>query len=136
MRDDRHLRVLPALFMPIGKPMISIRALADEDRARLAAVDEALLRMIAQRARIVEELWRRKLAWGLALEDPSQERNVLTRARRWAEEEQLDPQAVDRVFTSIMGLSKEHARRSLVRGRGSAAASLTAPEGVHLTGKG
>lgn len=81
-----------------------------ESRAAIDALDEALLRILAQRARIVSSLWESKLSVGLPIRDEQREAEVTRRLEEWAEEMGrgfLDPAAVGRIWRAIMSVTVE-----------------------------
>ncbi len=75
----------------------------DEARARIDAIDDAIVALLAERAARVDALWRHKAATGVPVKDPAREAAVFARLRARAEAVGLDPQAVERVFRAIVG---------------------------------
>ncbi|MFN7146473.1 MAG: chorismate mutase [Myxococcota bacterium] len=77
---------------------------ADGIRARIDAVDDALVGLLAERAALVAELWAAKAAAGVGVRDPAREADVYARLRARAEAAGLDADAVERVFRAIVGV--------------------------------
>lgn len=80
--------------------MIEVDAL----RARLDAVDDALLALLAERAALVGALWAHKDAAGHARLDPAREAEIVARLRVRAAALGLDPEAVESVLRTIVGV--------------------------------
>lgn len=72
-------------------------------RAVIDDVDDRLLAILAERARVVDELWAWKAAHGVAQRDPSREAELRARLSRRAEALGLDPAAVERVLAAVVG---------------------------------
>lgn len=84
----------------------------EEGRARLDAIDAALVELLAERAAVVAELAAWKAARGRGFRDPAREAETLARVRALAREHGLDEAAVAAVFAAVVG-------RRLERGEGA-----------------
>lgn len=95
------------------EPAIRIPDLGDrapelrEIRTVIDDLDLELVRLLGRRARLARGAGRIKASHGHGVRDPIRERSLLADRRRWAEEEGLDPDAVDAVFRSVVRLSRE-----------------------------
>lgn len=74
-----------------------------DGRARLDAIDDALVDLLVQRAGVVAELAAWKEAHGVAFRDPAREAVTLDRVARRAAERGLDEAAVRAVFAAVVG---------------------------------
>jgi chorismate mutase len=83
-------------------------------RTRIQELDEALIRLLAQRFERVRALGQVKAAEGLPVEDEAREAELRAHHARIAEREGVDPALVQRVFAAILQESKgvQHAARS------------------------
>jgi chorismate mutase len=72
-------------------------------RARLDAVDDALLALLAERAALVAELAAWKADTGRPFRDPAREDEAHARLRAVALARGLDPDAVGAVFRQVIG---------------------------------
>lgn len=72
-------------------------------RAQLDAIDDQLLVLLAQRARVVAQAWASKRARGVSIRDAQREASILAQARQRAVELGLDPDAVAVVMALIVG---------------------------------
>lgn len=78
----------------------------DEVRARIDALDEELVRLVAQRVRLGGDAARVKAATGLPHLDPGREAAVVRRAAAMAQQEGLDPEGVRHLFWNLVGLTR------------------------------
>jgi chorismate mutase len=74
-----------------------------ETRARLDAVDDAIVGLLAERAALVASLAAWKEGAGLPFRDPEREARALDRLAVVATGRGLDPDAVRAVFGAIVG---------------------------------
>jgi len=81
-------------------------------RDEIDAIDAELLGLLNRRARLALEVGRRKRGAGLPLRDAKRERQILDRALR-DNAGPLGPEAVRRLFRTILAESRRVARRSL-----------------------
>lgn len=81
-------------------------------RARIAAVDRALLDLLNQRLQLVQELRHLKTTEGLAFHDPLQEARLIL-ALQEVNPGPASTEAVAAVFRSIVAWTKEEASRVL-----------------------
>ncbi len=72
-------------------------------RATLDAIDERLLAVLAERARVVETLWAWKRNEGLPLTDPTREAEHVEQLVARAKTLGLDEQAIRTVLATIVG---------------------------------
>ncbi len=82
-----------------------------EARAHIDSIDRDLVVLLARRAELSARAGRAKRALGHGVLDANREHEVLAQRRRWAEEQSLDPDAVDDVFQAILRLSRSVQRR-------------------------
>jgi len=100
------------------EPTIQIPDLGDrapalrEIRSVIDDLDLELVRLLGRRARLARGAGRIKASHGHGVRDPIRERSLLADRRRWAEEEGLDPEALDAVFRSVVRLSRAAQRSS------------------------
>jgi chorismate mutase len=90
-------------------------------REEIDAIDQELLRLLNQRARIAQKIGSLKRAAGLPVCDPERERDVLT-ATQNANTGPLDEQAVAKLFRRVI---RETRRVETADGRQQAAGSKT-----------
>ncbi len=74
-------------------------------RARIDALDDAILDLLAERAALVDALWIDKRAAGIAVRDPAREAEIFERVRARALVLGLDPARVEQVFRAVVGSS-------------------------------
>jgi chorismate mutase len=72
-------------------------------RARIDALDDAIVALLADRAAEVAALWEAKAAAGDAVIDAPREAAVYARLRTVAADAGLAPEAVEAVFRTIVG---------------------------------
>jgi chorismate mutase len=77
----------------------------DALRAQLDEVDEELIRLLAHRAGIVEEIWAWKASNGVPRIDPARETEMKTRLLADAEALGLKREAVAAIFDRIIGVA-------------------------------
>ncbi|WP_394822428.1 prephenate dehydrogenase/arogenate dehydrogenase family protein [Pendulispora albinea] len=82
-----------------------------EARTHIDALDRELTALLARRAELSARAGRAKRALGHGVLDANREAEVMAQRRRWAEEQGLDPAAVDDVFQAILRLSRSVQRR-------------------------
>ncbi len=75
-------------------------------RARIQELDEALIRLLAQRFERVRALGALKAAENLPIEDETREAALRAHHARVAEREGIDPALVRRVFEALLAESK------------------------------
>lgn len=74
-------------------------------RARLDEIDGRLIEVLAERARMVREIWEWKRANGLERTDPAREHDVRERLLASAAAQGLNRDAVDEVLRAVIGRS-------------------------------
>jgi len=82
-----------------------------EARTHIDSIDRDLVVLLSRRAELAARAGRAKRALGHGVLDANREVEVLAQRRRWAEEQGLDPAAVDDVFQAILRLSRSVQRR-------------------------
>jgi chorismate mutase/prephenate dehydrogenase len=83
-------------------------------RARLTALDQELIELVAERQRIVAEIGDHKIQASVPTRDYDREREVLKGARRRAEELGLEPELAERIMRELIRSSLTHQERSRV----------------------
>lgn len=85
----------------------------DNARRRIEELDEAILESVAERIRLAREVAAIKIAKDLPTVDYRQERRVLDRARRIAEDTGLDPMLAEELLSTLMAgsVTEQEARR-------------------------
>jgi prephenate dehydrogenase len=77
-----------------------------ELRAVIDDLDLELIQLLGRRARLARGAGRIKASHGHGVRDPVREKALIADRREWARMEGLDPDAVDRVFRSVVRLSR------------------------------
>ncbi len=77
-----------------------------ETRDLIDEIDREIVRVIARRAQLALRAGRIKKDHGSGVRDTARERELLMERRLWAEAEDLDPEAVARVFEALMSLAR------------------------------
>ena len=90
-------------------------ATLDDLRNDIDRVDEVLVRLLNERARVACEIGRLKKAQGIELYQPEREKQVLAHVRGVATEGPLGPEAIARLFERIIDEARRLERR-LVHG--------------------
>ena len=83
----------------------------DELRNDIDRVDEVLVRMLNERARIAVEIGRVKKEQGIEIYQPEREKQVLAHVRGIAAEGPLGPDAIARLFERIIDEARSLERR-------------------------
>ena len=81
-----------------------------EARELIDAVDRDLLLLLARRVALARRAGKAKAQLGHPIADPSREANLLAERRAWAEALQLDGEAIDELFRSILRFSRRAQR--------------------------
>jgi chorismate mutase/prephenate dehydrogenase len=82
-------------------------------RRRIDAADAALVELLAERRRVVEQVGELKRARGLPLYHPAREEDLISRRRGQGEAAGLDPDLVEDVFRRLLRSSRVAQSRSL-----------------------
>ena len=91
-------------------------ATLDDLRNDIDRVDEVLVRLLNERARVACEIGRLKKAQGIELYQPEREKQVLAHVRGIATEGPLGPEAIARLFERIIDEARTLERRLLHEG--------------------
>ena len=83
----------------------------DDLRDDIDRVDEVLVRLLNERARVACEIGRLKKAKGMEVYQPERERQVLEHVRNVAVEGPLGPDAIARLFERIIDEARRLERR-------------------------
>src|ERR687888_1747048 len=83
----------------------------DDLRSDIDRVDEVLVRLLNERARVACEIGRLKKAKGMEVYQPERERQVLEHVRNIAVEGPLGPDAIARLFERIIDEARRLERR-------------------------
>ena len=89
----------------------------DDLRKDIDRVDEVLVRLLNERARVACEIGRMKKEQGIEIYQPERERQVLEHVRSVAVEGPLGPEAIARLFERIIDEARRLERR-VVHGDG------------------
>lgn len=85
----------------------------DETRARVDAIDRALVKLLAERRAAVAQAAELKRALGLAAIDPDRERELAGRWTATAEAEGIPPDLALAVLDTILDASRRHVQALL-----------------------
>jgi chorismate mutase-like protein len=85
----------------------------DELRQNIDRVDEVIVRLLNERARVVCEIGRLKRQQGVRIYQPDREKDVLAHVRSIAVEGPLGPDAIARLFERIIDEARTLERRVL-----------------------
>jgi chorismate mutase-like protein len=91
-------------------------ATLDDLRDDIDRVDEVLVRLLNERARVACEIGRLKKAQGIELYQPEREKQVLAHVRGIATEGPLGPEAIARLFERIIDEARTLERRLMHEG--------------------
>jgi chorismate mutase len=91
-------------------------ATLDDLRDDIDRVDEVLVRLLNERARVACEIGRIKKARGLEVYQPDREKQVLEHVRSVASEGPLEPDAIARLFERIIDEARRLERRMMHEG--------------------
>jgi chorismate mutase-like protein len=91
-------------------------ATLDDLRDDIDRVDEVLVRLLNERARVACEIGRLKKAQGIELYQPEREKLVLAHVRGIATEGPLGPEAIERLFERIIDEARTLERRLMHEG--------------------
>ena len=83
----------------------------DDLRNDIDRVDEVLVRLLNERARVACEIGRLKKAGGVAIYQPEREKQVIEHVRNVASEGPLGPDAIGRLFERIIDEARRVERR-------------------------
>ena len=78
----------------------------EELRKKIDEADNKIVKLIAERIRIAEEIGREKSKRGKQIEDVERERRVLERVRRIAREENINQEDIESIYEQIVTISK------------------------------
>ena len=85
----------------------------DELREDIDRVDEVLVRLLNERARVAVEIGRVKKEEGIEIYQPEREKQVLAHVRGVASEGPLGPDAIARLFERIIDEARRLERRTV-----------------------
>jgi len=93
----------------------------DELRLKLSAVDRQIVKLIADRQRIVGEIGRNKRTDGAATRDYAREKDVLDMGRAQAEDLGLDPDLAENILRQLImsSLASQERDRVIAEGKGN-----------------
>ena len=78
----------------------------EELRKKIDEADNKIVRLIAERVKIAEEIGNEKRKQGKQIEDIAREREVLKNIRSIAQEEKISQEDIEKIYRQIMALSK------------------------------
>lgn len=79
----------------------------DELRKKIDKTDDKIVRLIAERIRISEEIGEEKKRQGRQIGDTERERKVLENIRRIARDEKISQENIESIYRQIMVASKK-----------------------------
>ena len=91
-------------------------ATLDDLRNDIDRVDEVLVRLLNERARVACEIGKLKKAQGIELYQPEREKQVIDHVRSVATEGPLGPEAIARLFERIIDEARTLERRLMHEG--------------------
>ena len=91
-------------------------ATLDDLRDDIDRVDEVLVRLLNERARVACEIGKLKKAQGIEIYQPEREKQVLDHVRSVATEGPLGPDAIARLFERIIDEARTLERRLMYEG--------------------
>jgi chorismate mutase-like protein len=91
-------------------------ATLDDLRNDIDRVDEVLVRLLNERARVACEIGKLKKAQGIELYQPEREKQVIDHVRSVATEGPLGPEAIARLFERIIDEARTLERRLMNEG--------------------
>jgi prephenate dehydrogenase len=77
-----------------------------ETRELIDELDQELVNLLARRAVLSRRAWSSKVALGVTVKDPGREAAALEARRGWAQEQGLDPEAIEEIFQAVLRLSR------------------------------
>ena len=83
----------------------------DQVRAEISMVDAAIVRLIAKRQELANQVAEIKQREGIAIHDEKRVAEVLERVSREAEQTGIDPAATKKIFGILIAMSEERQRR-------------------------
>jgi prephenate dehydrogenase len=81
-----------------------------ETRDHIDGVDREIVRLLAQRAQLVQRAARAKAALGAPVLDGTREAEMTAARRQWASDAKIDPESVGDVFRAILTMSRRAQR--------------------------
>ena len=92
----------------------------DELRSSLSVLDRRLVRLMAERQRLVGEIGKRKRELGRATRDFEREKDVLESARKQAAAQSIDPNVAEEVMRTLIrsSLTSQERERVVAEGKG------------------
>jgi chorismate mutase len=79
-------------------------------RSEISGIDTGIIRLIARRQHLAEEVIRIKMQEGLPVHDEHRTRQVLDSVFNQATECKIDPVAVQEIFRILIGMSEDRQR--------------------------
>jgi chorismate mutase/prephenate dehydratase len=78
----------------------------EELRRKIDDTDAQIIRLIAERIKVSEQIGREKRRGGQPIQDPSREQQVLENVKMLARREKISPAEIESIYQQIMSLSK------------------------------
>jgi len=75
-------------------------------RRNIDEIDNDIIRLIARRQRVAEEVGREKMAKGLSITDPAREKAVIDKVRALAAKDGVSPDVIANIYTELIKLAK------------------------------
>jgi chorismate mutase len=82
----------------------------DTVRAEISKVDTRIIRLIAERQNLAEQIARIKITRGLAIHDQDRTEKVLESVFDQAVESRIDPVSVQKIFEILIAMSEDRQR--------------------------
>jgi chorismate mutase len=82
----------------------------DKVRAEISRVDTGIIRLIAERQKLAEQIARIKISEGMAIHDQDRTEKVLESVFELAVESRIDPVSVQKIFEILIAMSEDRQR--------------------------
>jgi len=96
------------MFMRIPGDVLGMSL--DTVRAEISKVDTRIIRLIAERQNLAEQIARIKITRGLAIHDQDRTEKVLESVFDQAVESRIDPVSVQKIFEILIAMSEDRQR--------------------------
>ncbi len=90
-------------FLSPGWPVDSIESI----RNKIDEIDERIIANLAKRSKLTEKIGRYKYKNDLSIYDEKREKEIIKTRRKFAEENGLDPNLVEKIYEPVLEYSKK-----------------------------